>query len=137
MSGLISAGAYGLQAAAYYQQGQAIAEAAKFNAETQRQQGLAVERQTRSQAQRQIRSIRTGIAKSGVTFEGTPTMVLAESAANAEIDALNARWTAQRQTAITEFEGRSGQQAARLQAGVSALRGAAAAVDFFRAAPGP
>lgn len=133
MAGLFSAGAYGLQAAAYYQQGQAIAEAAKFNAETQRQQGLAAERQTRAQAGRQIRSIRAGIAKSGVTFEGTPTMVLAESAANAEIDALNTRWTAQRRTAITEFEGRQGQSAARLQAGVSALRGASAAFDFFRA----
>jgi hypothetical protein len=125
MSGLLSFGGTALEASALYAQGQAAAEIAKFNAETQRQQGLAVERQTRAQSKRQIRSIRTGIAKSGVTFEGTPTMVLAESAANAEIDALNARWTAQRQTAITEFEGRSRQQAARLQAGAALIKGAA------------
>lgn len=130
MSGLFGVGSYAMQAAAYNAQGQAVAEAAKFNAATQRMQGAAAERQIRTESGRQIRSIRARIAKSGVTFEGTPTTVLAESAANAEIDALNARWTAQRKASITEFEGRSGQQAARLQAGVSLLKGTEAAFDL-------
>lgn len=125
MSGLLSFGGTAMQAAALNMQGQAAGEAAKFNAATQRMQGAAAERQTRTQSGRQIRSIRAKIAKSGVTFEGTPTMVLAESAANAEIDALNARWTTQRQAAITEFEGSAAQQAGRLKAGAALITGAA------------
>lgn len=125
MSGLLGFGGTVMQAAALNMQGQAAAETAKFNAATQRMQGAAAERQSRTESGRQIRSIRARIAKSGVTFEGTPTMVLAESAANAEIDALNARWTTQRQAAITEFEGRAAQQAGRLQAGAALITGAA------------
>lgn len=131
MAGLLSAGAYVAQAAAYNAQGQAAAEASKFNAETQRMQGASAEVASRSQASRQIRSIRAGISKSGVTFEGTPTMVLADSAANAEIDALNARWNAARKSSITEFEGRAAQQTARLQAGASLLQGAASAAKLI------
>lgn len=125
MAGILGFAGTAMQATALELQGRAAADTAKFNAETQRQQGAAAERQTRSQAGRQMSSIRAGIAKSGVTFEGTPTMVLAESAANAEIDALNARWTTQRQAAITEFEGQAAKQAARLQAGATLISGAA------------
>lgn len=125
MSGILGFAGTAMQAASLEMQGRAAAETAKFNAETQRQQGLAQERQSRSASGRQIRSIRAQIAKSGVAFEGTPTMVLAESAANAEIDALNARWTSQRQEAITRFEGESIQKAKRLQATGTLISGAA------------
>jgi hypothetical protein len=125
MAGLLGFGGAVMQAAAFQSQGQAAADAANFNAETQRMQGVAAERATRAQSSRQIRSIRAGISKSGVTFEGTPTMVLADSAANAEIDALNARWTAQRKEAITRFEGAAARRAGSLQAGAALISGAA------------
>jgi hypothetical protein len=56
-------------------------------------------------------------------MEGTPLMVLAESAANAEIDALNTRFTAGREATLSTMRGQEGRRAAYWSAGTSLLTG--------------
>ena len=62
--------------------------------------GIKGKRAEHPAAQRQIGSIRAGVSKSGATMAGTPLAVLSESAANAEIDALNTRYSGQREAAL-------------------------------------
>jgi hypothetical protein len=52
-------------------------------------------------------------------------MVLAESAANAEIDALNTRYTGARQEALYRASGSNARRQGNLMAGTSLLSGAA------------
>ena len=106
------------------QAGQAGQQAAAFNMESARMEGVMREAAQRQQSQRQIASIRAGISKSGVTTEGTPLMVLAESAANAEIDALNTRFSTGRQMELERMRGTQARRAAYWSAGTSLLAGA-------------
>jgi hypothetical protein len=69
----------------------AQAEAAEYNRKLAEQQGFKEAARIRRDGRRDISAIRAGIAKSGVTAQGTPLMVLAESAANIEMDALNSQ----------------------------------------------
>jgi len=69
----------------------AQAEAAEYNRKLAEQQGFKEAARLRRDGRRDISAIRAGIAKSGVTAQGTPLMVLAESAANIEMDALNSQ----------------------------------------------
>ena len=105
-------------------QGQAAQVAANYNAESARMEGAMREAAQRQQAQRQMGAIRAGIAKSGARTEGTPLMVLAESAANAEIDALTTRFAAGRESQLQMMRGRAEKQAAYFRAGTSLLKSA-------------
>ena len=106
------------------QAGNAAKKAAEYNAATKEAEAQAEEYRRRQAARRQIGSIRAGVAKSGAAFEGTPLMVLAESAANAEIDALNARWSGGTQANLYRMEGRQAQRAGYIRAGTSLLTAA-------------
>lgn len=103
--------------------GQAASMAGQYNAETARMEGAAKEAAQRQQAGRQLGAIRAGISKSGATMEGTPLMVLAESAANAEIDALNTRFSTGREATLSTLRGQEGRRAAYWSAGTSLLTG--------------
>ena len=105
-------------------QGKADASASQFNADAARQESASREAAQRAAAQRQLGSIRAGVSKSGATMEGTPLAVLSESAANAEIDALNTRYSGQREAALYESRGRNARTAGYLRAGTSLLTGA-------------
>ena len=106
------------------QGGRAEQNAADFNARSAQMEAQSRENAQRAQAQRQLGMIRAGVAKSGATMEGTPLAVLSESAANAEIDALNTRYSGQREAALYESRGRNARTAGYLRAGTSLLTGA-------------
>ena len=106
------------------QGGKAENSAAQFNADSARMEAQARETAQRTAAQRQLGSIRAGVSKSGATMEGTPLAVLSESAANAEIDALNTRYSGQREAALYESRGRNAKTAGYMRAGTSLLSSA-------------
>jgi hypothetical protein len=105
------------------QGGKAEQSAADFNAASARQEAQARENAQRTAAQRQLGSIRAGVSKSGARMEGTPLAVLSESAANAEIDALNTRYSGQRESALYTARGQNARTAGYLRAGTSLLSG--------------
>jgi hypothetical protein len=113
----------GLGVAGAVRAGQAASMAGQYNAESARMEGAVREAAQRQQSGRQLGAIRAGISKSGATMEGTPLMVLAESAANAEIDALNTRFTAGREATLSTMRGQEGRRAAYWSAGTSLLTG--------------
>lgn len=104
--------------------GQASSMAGQFNAQSALAEGNARETLIRQQAARTMGTTRANIGKSGVTTAGTPLMVLAESAASAEIDALNTQYTASRQAAFSTMRGQADRRAANISAGASLLSGA-------------
>jgi hypothetical protein len=114
----------GLSALGSIRQGQAASAAANYNAQIAERSAVQKEQIQRTAAQRQIGAIRAGIAKSGARTEGTPLMVLAESAANAEIDALNTRYSGQMEASLSRSRGRNDRRAAYWNAGTSLLTSA-------------
>ena len=106
------------------QGGKAEGAAADFNAASATQEAQARENAQRAQAQRQLGTIRAGVSKSGATMEGTPLAVLSESAANAEIDALNTRYSGQRESALYTARGQNARTAGYMRAGTSLLSSA-------------
>lgn len=103
---------------------QATQAAASYNIAQTRELARVEEARQRRDAQRQLGRIRSGIAKSGATSEGTPLMVLAESAANAEIDALNTRWSAENQINREALRARAAERESFYRTGTSLLTGA-------------
>lgn len=104
-------------------QGQATQAAASYNIAQTQELARVEEARQRRDAERQMGRMRAGIAKSGATSEGTPLMVLAESAANAEIDALNTRWTADNQINQEALRARSAERESYYRTGTSLLSG--------------
>lgn len=107
--------------------GEAQYEAAVYNAESARMEAIAKSNVQRAQAKSQIGSIRAGISKSGVTSEGTPLAVLTESAANAEIDALNTMFSGEREARLQIMQGKAARTAGYIKAGTSLLKAGEAA----------
>ncbi len=118
--------AAGTAVAAYgsIQQGKAAQKAANYNAESSILEGQSRENAQRADSQRSLARIRANIGKSGATSAGTPLLVLAESAANAEIDALNTRFTASRQADVYRAGGANARTQGNIMAGTSLLQGA-------------
>ena len=121
---IVSAVGTGLSVISSIQSGKAEAKAAQYNADTARAEAQSRETAQRTAAQRQLGSIRAGVSKSGATMAGTPLAVLSESAANAEIDALNTRYSGQREASLYEARGRNAKTAGYLRAGTSLLSSA-------------
>lgn len=99
--------------------------AATHNANLARQEASAEEARRRRASSRNLSAIRTGISKSGVTSEGTPLLVLAESAEQAEIDALSARIGGDNSANLFERQAKSARKAIPFAVGSSLLTGAA------------
>lgn len=106
------------------QQARATEAAAKYNARAAQLEAASKEELQRKNFQRQSGNMRASIGKSGATSAGTPLMVLAESAAEAELDAINTRISGQQQAGIYRTTGRSQARAYRTQAATSLLIGA-------------
>jgi hypothetical protein len=104
--------------------GRAAQGAANYNAQSAMIETQSRENAQRAQAARQLGATRAAIGKSGATSEGTPLLVLAESAANAEIDALNTRQTGQRQASLYRAQGANARKTGYIQAGTSLLQSA-------------
>ena len=121
---IVSAVGTGLSVISSIQSGKAESKAAQYNAESARREAQARETAQRTAAQRQLGSIRAGVSKSGATMAGTPLAVLSESASNAEIDALNTRYSGQREASLYEARGRNAKTAGYLRAGTSLLSSA-------------
>jgi hypothetical protein len=113
----------GLSVASSLSAGQSADSAAQYNAQSALIEGQTRELVQRQQSTRQMGAIRASISKSGATTQGTPLMVLAESAANAEIDALNTRFSANREAALSTMRGRDARRASYVSAGASLLTG--------------
>ena len=111
------------QASAARREGQANAAAAEFNAQQSALEAQSRESAQRAEGQRRLATIRSQIGKSGATSAGTPLLVLAESAANAEIDALNTRFTSQREQGVYRASAANSLRQGRAQAGASLLSG--------------
>lgn len=108
---LMLIGSTAMTAMGQIQQSKAAQQSAAYNAqlaerdaEISRQQSAVEEARVRRESARDIGRIRAGISKSGVTFEGTPLLVLAESAEMAELDALNVRWTGENAVSASKSE---------------------------------
>lgn len=118
--------AAGTAVAAYgsIQQGKAAQKAGEYNAQSALLEAQSRENAQRADAARNQARIRANIGKSGATTAGTPLMVLAESAANAEIDALNTRYTANRQADVYRAGGANARSQGNIMAGTSLLQAA-------------
>lgn len=103
--------------------GKAESNAATYNAEMARRDASSKEAAQRVQQQRQLSNIRASVGKSGATMAGTPLMVLAESAANAEIDALNTRYSGVAESNLQMSRAKNARTAGNLRAGTSLLSG--------------
>lgn len=128
MSSWLKLGGAGLEAKGVLEEGMASYEAGQYNAAASRTQGVVEENRRRTAGKKEISKTRTGIAKSGVTFEGTPLNVLVESAANVEIDALNARWSGEQRARMEEYKGYSAYKGSQLRATAILAKGTA---DFL------
>ncbi len=104
-------------------QGQASGAAADYNARLAQDEATSKEAAQRADAQRRLSTIRSQIGKSGATSAGTPLLVLADSAANAEIDALNTRYGGTAQSALYRAGGADARRAGTIRAGTSLLTG--------------
>ena len=102
-------------------QGMAAARAAEYNAALALEQGKAKEAALRRQGKDVLGKMRAGIAKSGVTTEGTPLLVLAESAELSELDALTARWNAETSADLYRQQAKSSYMSIPFNVGTSLL----------------
>ena len=110
--------------------GQAQAAAADYNARLANIESSQKAMAARRAGQQYIGAARAGRAKSGVTAEGTPLLAIAESAANAEIDALNSQWAGRMEAGLYKAQARSARQAGMIGAGTSLLSGTARLQGF-------
>lgn len=113
----------GLGALGNIRAGQAEAGAARYNAEMANREAANKANLIRQEGDRRQGQMRAAISKSGVRMEGTPLMVLAESAANNEIDAMNAIQTGQMTSNLYRAQGTNARRAGNIRAGTSLLTG--------------
>jgi hypothetical protein len=104
------------------------ANIAEAEANQVEQQTAEDERRFRLQTKKELGAIRAGYGASGVTSEGSPEEILAESAAAAELDALTLRYkgavkakSLRDEARLQRFYGKQGRIAGYLGAGGSAL----------------
>jgi hypothetical protein len=112
-----------MSAGAARAEGKAAQAAANYNAEAAMMESRSRESAQRAEASRRLSTIRANIGKSGATTAGTPLMVLAESASNAEIDALNTQYSGIREAAVYRAQGTNARRAGNVRAGASLLSG--------------
>lgn len=134
----ITAAAAGLQAVSSISQGNSQANMAKYNAAVSEREARQAkeaakfeEGRNRQAAESLLSSQKAAFAKGGVTPEGSPLLVQAETAEEAEIDALALRYSgsvaearAKSQAALDRMQGKAAKTAGYLGAGTSLLKGA-------------
>jgi len=139
----LAAGGAGISALGAVQQGNIAKATSDYNAQLAEQnavlaesQDVEEERRFRVSTTKQLGSMRAAYAKSGVTLEGSPMAVLADSAYTAELDALTIREGGQARKAAYESEAQltrlqgEQQQTASYYSAASELLGGA--TDYYR-----
>lgn len=135
----LAAGAAGVSAIGSIHQGQSQAAAARFNAQVSeqnaqivRQQAAEEESRARREGRRLLGRQRAAIGASGIQVEGSPLDVLADTAAELELDALTVRHRGllealglTQQASLDRARARSARTAGFIGAGASLLSGAA------------
>lgn len=119
MIGTIAGGL--MQAKSQIDEGKAANNAAKYNAQLANIEGAQKASLIRQEGARRTGTIRANLGKSGATSAGTPMMVMAESAANNEIDALNALWSSGQEATLQRAQGRDAKRAGRARAATTLL----------------
>ncbi len=135
----------GATAHATYEQGKAQNEMSKYNAavaeregEESRKKAAFESTRSREEGQRLRARQRALLAKSGVVMEGTPLLVMADSAAEEELDRLmiereggiqGRRFT--QQAHLDRMAGRQAHRAGTMQAGATLLQTGASAGQTF------
>lgn len=97
--------------------------AARYNATLAQQEASQESNRRRQQGARQLAAIRQARAKSGVTFEGSPLLVAAESAAQIELDALNAQMVGRSEKQLHLQRAKGYRSGRTLAVGTSLLKG--------------
>lgn len=124
-----------MQAQGQIQAGDAAGDAYDFNAnvsEQNAQQAIKLsaqdERRQRIHGRKAVGDMRSAYGASGVTIEGSPSDVLAESMASAELDALNIRYAGESKAAnfrneasIARFNGANARSSARMGAAATII----------------
>ena len=114
-----------LAAKAAKQQAQAISDAAEYNAVRAEQEGQAKQSRLRRQARRKLSSQRVKFAKAGVRIEGSPLDLLAQNAAEFELDALDARIAATNTSVLENKRAHEARKAGKTAVGAALLKGLA------------
>jgi hypothetical protein len=91
------------------------AEIAEQNAEAAKLAGTAREEQSRDEVRRVLARQRALVGASGVTTEGSPLLVMMESARQGELDALRIRYTSEVEARSGQFQAQQYQSEATLQ----------------------
>ena len=132
------------------QQGKAAKKAAEYNAAVQRNQAIAARQKAefdadraRAQAAALRSKQRTAFAKGGVALEGTPLLVLEQTAEAQELDAQAILYGGEvsatgyeAQAGLSEIEGAAAQQAGVFGAGATLLTGAGGTALEYQKATG-
>jgi hypothetical protein len=139
----------GFQAYSQYQAGQSAKDAANYNANALKRQSFAAQQQglaemelRRRQGERIIGQQEAAFAKSGVTASGSPLDVIGDTAANIELDSLNAAYEGylnarglRQRSKMAQYEGRLAAYQGKMEA-VGTLLTTAATVAGMSAGPG-
>ena len=130
---------------ASYQSGRAQQDAANFNSAMANQQAKQArdvakikEENYREQVRRHMATMRAQYSASGVTMEGTPLMVMMDSAREAERDAQRIRyggelesWAYEGESGLQKMIGKQAYKAGMVGAGTSLLSGASRAYGMY------
>ncbi len=123
-------------------QGKQMSEVAKAQGDLALQKGAAEEARIRDEKARIMASQRTGYGASGLDISsGSPLAVLADTATEAELDALRARWTGESENRLQRFYAGNYKTASYFGAGSTILTGASkilsqkASFDYLKSKP--
>jgi hypothetical protein len=112
------------QQRAYKLEAEAVADAAEYNAALAIQEGAREAARRRRLARRELASQRVAFARAGVTLEGSPLELLAQNAAELEMDALNVELDARRTANLERMRAKSIRDVSRTARGAALLSGA-------------
>jgi len=113
-----------LSAFGQYQQGQAQAAASEYNAEAAEQKGKYEESQARLRLRHLLGTQRALYGKAGVDItSGSPLLVMADTAAKGEMEALNIRRGYQTEAGLDRFYGKQYKRAGLIGGASSFLTG--------------
>jgi hypothetical protein len=121
---ILGLGGTAISAVGQIKSGNAAEGAAEFNANIALEDAAIKEKQQRYTDQRTLSSGRAIVGASGVQMSGSPLDVMAESARQAELDALIIRRGGQLEAESTRLAGKQQKQASRYSAASTILTGA-------------
>jgi len=120
----VSGAGTALSAVSQYRAGQAQEEAYKYNAGVAEQKGIYEETQSRDKLRKLLSSQKALYAKAGVDMtSGSPLLLMADTAAQGEMEALNIRKGYQSEAKMNRYYGNQAKKAGNIKAGSTFLSG--------------